>query len=166
MNEISLGKQDICGLVITYKALSSEYFSFKYKQSKGKQAKRLFAKISSDENETRLLYKKYYDGIEDGYSKDDLRIIEAFYVSLLDENIIPFDKTEWKKDTSELSSYEDAFELFSKKCDAFHNFLSEMYNNSADDDIKKMINTFIAKEQSYKTSIKLIIDKLLSEEND
>ena len=167
MNVTRLSKQDICGFVVLYKYQVYQYFSYMHKHSKKDSAKRLMAKIASDENEARLFYKKYYDNIENDYAKDELDIIEPFYVSIFDEHIISIDKDVWEKDSLTLHTYNDVFDLFSEKSERFCSFLSTFLSKicqSIDTETQKIIAAFISKEKAYKTSIKLLVEKLLDDE--
>ncbi|MFW5799659.1 MAG: hypothetical protein ACOCV8_02490 [Spirochaetota bacterium] len=146
---------DVCGLAVSQKVLSHNYFAYMHKKAKGKPAQRLTAKIASKEYELGHLYKKFYKRLNFSYSEDKLNVMGIFYNALLNDTpFIPMDKSIWRIEAKSLLSYDDAYNLFTDKNELFFNFLLNLYNKFDDIDSKKIIKAFLSKEKAHKDEIK------------
>lgn len=158
--EEKIGLQDIIGFVVSHKKQSYHYFEYMHNNAKGSPAKRLMGKIASDEKETYLYYKKHYQNMKNSYSKDELGIITHFYISLLETPIFPLVDKERKGDALVLYTYDNAYDLFYKKSNLFSKFMIQFQGNFENSEYIELIKTILSKEQSYKSSLKLVVEKI------
>ncbi len=155
-----IGLHDIVGFVASHKKQSYHYFEYMHKNAKGSPAKRLMGKIASDEKETYITYRKHYHNIKSTYDEKELSIITHFYVSLLEKPIFPINDKERKEDSLILYTYDNAYDLFHKKSKLFSEFLVNFQENFNKSDYLELIKTILSKEESYKNSLKLIVEKI------
>lgn len=152
--------QDISGYIYTQKELISLYFSYMHKYSKGRDSRRLMAKFSSDAEEFSNIYKKYFNSIETNYNSGELHIIKPYFITINPDIIIPNEKSEWKRISKTLYTYDDAHNIINNISDKFTKFLNKVLDYTSNDMIIELINSVISREQTYHNQINIIMEKL------